>query len=321
MEIKRFDINESVARTAKEINSFREYVEGSATNKYLSILNDFKIAVEKLIEHNSKETYPATSEQMELVEYYCEKYSSKLAAAINRENSIEAMCPSIMISGAGNFPVRKKEKQNYARENFWKECGELFKPTSNYYYGKIANILTNTTIYSNDEYALEKLKNKLSDLEEKHARMKEYNAYYRKHKTVKGFDGISDDRAAEIDKSIEDSWYKQPCAPFTLSNNNAEMKRLKKRISDIERLKSEAEKPVNDKYPNVDGVEVVENAEAMRIQLIFDGKPDDETRTLLKSNGFHWSTRYGAWQRQLTQNGIYATKKVLEKLHNSNKEY
>lgn len=36
----------------------------------------------------------------------------------------------------------------------------------------------------------------------------------------------------------------------------------------------------------------MENAEAMRYQIIFEGKPEPEIRTLLKSSGFKW-----AWQR------------------------
>lgn len=314
MIITEHKINESVARTAKEINSFRGYEQNSATNSYLSMLNEFKTAVENLIEQNSKEAYPATSEQMELIEYYCEKYSSKLAAAINRSNSIEAMCPSVMISGGSNFPVRKKEKQNAARENFWKECGELFEPTDNYYFRKIKNILTNTTIYSNDAFALEKLQNKLEDLEDFQKRMKEYNAYYRKNKTMKGFDGLNDEAAERMDANIKESWYNQPCAPYQLSNNNAEIRRIRARIENLKKLKESASQPIEDKYPAVEGVEVVENSEAMRIQLIFDGKPDEETRSLLKSEGFRWSPRFGAWQRQLNNNGMYAVKRVLEKL-------
>ena len=52
----------------------------------------------------------------------------------------------------------------------------------------------------------------------------------------------------------------------------------------------------------------------MRIRLIFDNIPDAETRDMLKNNGFKWSPKNSAWQRQLTSNGIYATKKVLEQL-------
>ena len=67
-------------------------------------------------------------------------------------------------------------------------------------------------------------------------------------------------------------------------------------------------------YPKVDGVEVRENGEAMRLQLKFPGKPDDKTRTLLKSNGFRWSPSQGSWQRQLTDNARYSAKRVLEEL-------
>lgn len=304
-------INEALARQANEMRSFCDYKENSATDEYRDLVEQFDRSVDELIERDKQRAYPATAEQMELVEYYRKKYRAKLAAAINRNNQISTMCPSVMISGAGNFPVRKKEKQLAAWDKFYKECGELFEPTDNYYFRKIKTIFANTTIYSNDALAIEKLQNKLADAEENHARMKEYNAYYRKHKTMKGFEGISDDKAAKLDAEIEKGWSKTPCPPFMLQNSNAEIKRLRGRIEELERLKKEAEKPVENKYPAVDGVEVIENADAMRIQLVFDDKPDEKTRELLKSNGFRWAPSAGAWQRQLTQNGIYATKRVL----------
>lgn len=314
MEVKKYSINEGLARAAKEVNSFSDYVANSATDRYRDYINDFERAVNDLIVRNARKPYPATPEQIELVEYYADKYSSKLAAAINRENRIDSSCPSILIAGGSNFPVRKKEKQNAARDKFWKECGELFEPTDNYYFRKIENILTNTTIYSNDALALEKLQNKLAEFEDLQAKMKERNAYYRKNKTMKGYEDVSDAEAEEIDKQIKASWENKPYPTWALTNNNAEIRRIKERIAEIERIKANAEKPIEDKYPHVDGVEVVENAEAMRIQLIFDGKPDDATRALLKSNGFRWSPSFGAWQRQLNNNGIYAARNVLAKL-------
>lgn len=316
MEIKKYSINERLARSAKEANSFSDYVANSATDKYIDLVEEFNRSINDLIERNAKMPYPATSEQMELVEYYADKYSAKLAEAINRENSIESSCPSVLIAGFANFPVRKKENQNAARDKFKRECGQLFKPTDNYYYNKIENILMNKTIYSNDALALEKLQNKLVELEERQAKMKAANAYYRKHKTMKGYEGISDEKAAELDAEIKASysWEQQPYPSWKLTNNNAEIRRTKERIAEIEKLKTNAAKPIEDKYPKVEGVQVVENAEAMRIQLIFDGKPDDETRALLKSNGFRWSPSFGAWQRQLNNHGIYAAQKVLAKL-------
>ena len=57
--------------------------------------------------------------------------------------------------------------------------------------------------------------------------------------------------------------------------------------------------------------EIVRNLEADRLQIIFDEKPDEEMRAKLKSNGFRWSPRYGAWQRQLTQNAESAARRAL----------
>ena len=65
-------------------------------------------------------------------------------------------------------------------------------------------------------------------------------------------------------------------------------------------------------------MEVVENKEIMRVQLLFDGKPDESTRQLLKRKGFNWSPREKAWQRQLTENGIRAVKDILRVLGGGN---
>ena len=51
--------------------------------------------------------------------------------------------------------------------------------------------------------------------------------------------------------------------------------------------------------------------EQNRLQILFDDKPDEETRAALKSNGFRWSPKNQAWQRQLTRNAEYAARRVL----------
>ncbi len=307
-------INEDLARSAHYMSHMGDYRVNSATNNYNSYLSRFNGAVNELLEENSKKKHPATPEQLEAIKYYADRYATKLAQAINRENHIETMCPSVLIAGASNFPVRKKEKQNAARDKFWQECGSLYSPTDNYYFKKIENILTNATIYSNDEFAVEKIKDKIEELEERRAVGKRQNAYYRKHGTMKGFEDMSDETAIEFDRKIESDlpWCKQPVPSYHLTNMSAEIRRLKERLESMEKLKSQAEIPVEEKYLAVDGVSVIENTDAMRIQLIFDGKPNEEVRTLLKSNGFKWSPSFSAWQRQLTNNGIYATKEVLK---------
>ncbi|MGQ3081104.1 MULTISPECIES: hypothetical protein [Alphaproteobacteria] len=62
------------------------------------------------------------------------------------------------------------------------------------------------------------------------------------------------------------------------------------------------------------GVKLVQNTTLDRIQLLFDGKPDPDTITLLKRSAFRWSPREGAWQRQNTNNGVQAAYRVLREL-------
>lgn len=60
------------------------------------------------------------------------------------------------------------------------------------------------------------------------------------------------------------------------------------------------------------GGKVVRNKEINRIQFLFDSKPSEEIRSVLKSNGFHWSRQEGAWQRLFNENAIRVTNRIVE---------
>jgi hypothetical protein len=68
-----------------------------------------------------------------------------------------------------------------------------------------------------------------------------------------------------------------------------------------------------------EGGKIVQNFTENRLQIIFDEKPSREVIELLKKNAFRWSPRFGAWQRQNTNNAIAAAKKVLEQIKNLEK--
>ncbi len=52
----------------------------------------------------------------------------------------------------------------------------------------------------------------------------------------------------------------------------------------------------------------------MRVQLFFEGKPEEDVRNILKGEAFKWSPKNGCWQRQLTDNARIATKRVISKI-------
>nr|DAQ37732.1 MAG TPA: protein of unknown function (DUF3560) [Caudoviricetes sp.] len=302
-------INESAARLAKQMRSFDDYKEGSATASYNAQCAEAAAILEKV------KAKCATDEQRERAEYLYNRYCSVLAEAINRDNEIGTRCPSVLICGAGNFPTRKKEKQIAA----WDKNMENFRKADHYLdMLKRAHTLA---VKSDDPEVLDFLRAKLAGLEEAHALMVSANAYYRKNKTLEGFEGIPADTMAWITRpgvylpggrngdGSPLAFYGKPFPTYELTNSNANIKRVKQRIETLEAVK--ASKPIEEEH---DGYTYRENAEAMRVQFHFDGKPDDETRALLKRNGFRWAPSQGVWQRQLNDNGKYAAHRVMEAL-------
>lgn len=165
----------------------------------------------------------------------------------------------------------------------------------------------NKPISSDDPKAVEKLQEKLGALEKSQEYMKRVNAYFRKHDTTLGCPGISDEQAAKMDAAVLNgcSWEKMPFASYLLSNNNAEIRRVKKRIEQLTQARDVGF--VGWTFP---GGEAVINNNINRLQLVFDERPNKDQCTLLKQHGFHWSPAEQAWQRQLNANAIYAASRM-----------
>lgn len=296
--MKYYEINEEAARRAKDMNSFYGYTEGAATASYRRYVDE----ASELAEKCKKSVDPMYHEQIDAL---LDRYAKRLADNLNNANVIDARVPSVMIAGPANFPVRAKEKQNAARDRNMEE------------YNEIRGLLDKMKsvghggIQSDDPNAIEKLREKICNAEVMQEHMKIVNAYYRKHKTLEGCDALNDKEIREITASMARDWRTDPSpfASYELTNNNANIRRMRERLEQLEK-----EKNTETKEHDINGIRVVENTEAMRIQLFFPGKPDDATRTLLKSNGFLWAPSVGAWQRQLTSNGRYACKMVLKQI-------
>ncbi len=172
-----YTINESAARRANDMNSFSDYKPGSATAEYRQM-------VDKAVEIGERQKKRVDPMYHEKIDSLVDTYARKLAENMNSSFSIEARVPSILIAGGSNFPVRKKEKQNAAR-----------------------------------------------------------------------------------DRNMED-------------------------------------------WNEIHGGKVEANREDNRLQIYFEEKPDEKTRETLKENGFRWSPKAGAWQRQLNDNAIYAADRI-----------
>lgn len=293
-----YTINESTARIAHEMRSFSDYQPGSATASYNAQVDE---AARILATVKAK---CATEAQRDRADYLFDRYAATLAEAINRDNEIGTRCPSVMISGAGNFPVRKKAKQVAA----WDANRETFARAEHYL--QLLRTANTQPIKSNDPEAIEALTAKLEGLKAEHAAMKAVNAYYRKNGTLDGCPELTPSARKSIEGMWARGWYVGvPYPSYALSNSLANVKRVEQRLKSLQAAQEAA--PAEEDH---DGIIYREDTEQMRVQLIFDGKPDEDVRAILKKWAFRWSPSNNAWQRQLTDNGKRAARRAMEEI-------
>jgi hypothetical protein len=224
---KYYSIDEQMAKTSRSMWSMSDYIPNSETNSYRHSVDEVYAIVKQIAEQKP--------EQLAKALLLADRYAKKFAEWINKGYRIDMMCPSVLISGAGNFPQRRKEKQNRA--------------------------------------------------EDRH--MEEYQNINR------------------IPEPIH--------ATYILQNLGQNIRNVEQRIEQLEKAKAKPTSDITDQY-NTTVCKVIENTDIMRLQLIFDGKPSEDIRDILKSHAFRWSPSNEAWQRQLTNNAKYETKTLLKEI-------
>lgn len=142
------------------------------------------------------------------------------------------------------------------------------------YLSARAEVVGSAGIASDDPDALAQLQDKLAKREARQQAMKDAN------KTQRG-----------------------SFKTWQLSNNGAEIRRLRKRIEQIETLHSAA--PIKQAGQ---GWRMFEDDG--RIQINFDGKPAAELRQLCKGAGFVWSPSRCAWVRKLTARAVREARRL-----------
>ena len=273
-----YPINEEMAKTSRSMWSMNDYVPNSETNGYKRSVDEVYTMVKQIAK-----TRPQYLSRALLL---ADRYAKKFAEWINKGYRIDMMCPSVLITGGSNFPVRKKEKQNRSQDKHMEEY-QYIKAIPD----QIQDLLSGyhkDVIKSSDSDAIEQLKSKLKKLQAEREQIKTEN----KQLKAKG-----------------ESIY----APYILQNLGQNIRNVEQRIEQLEKTKAKPTSDVTKQY-NTTVCKVVENTEIMRLQLLFDGKPNDEIRSILKSHAFKWSPSNEAWQRQLTNNAKYETKSLLKEI-------
>lgn len=181
-----------------------------------------------------------------------------------------------------------------------------------HYARKAASVGTGG-ISSDDPDAIPKLREELAGLEASQDAMKQTNAMLRKAKNPE------DKLAALLDAGFSEARAKLILTPdcfgnigfadFTMRNQGANIRRIKARIEELEKRSQQ---------PTVEhtgkGYTCRQDADENRVMFVFDGKPDETTRDLLKRHAFKWSPTRGAWVRQTTNAAVYAAQQICTAL-------
>lgn len=179
---------------------------------------------------------------------------------------------------------------------------------ADYYADKAESIKNNDAIFSDDPDALQKLEQKLAGMKANQEFMKSANKLIKKNDR-EGFLKLDMATPEMWEELIVRSWCGQGFPSFSLTNNNANMRRIEQRIVVLKRreVSTAVDRVIN-------GVRIFENREANRLQVLFDGKPAAEVIGKLKHNGFRWCRSESAWQRHISNTAYHLAKNIAESL-------
>jgi hypothetical protein len=179
---------------------------------------------------------------------------------------------------------------------------------ADYYQDKVDSAAANRSISGDNPDAVSLYREKLIKLEALQEEMKAVNKAFAKGDEALKALGLTDEQIVKM-KNDMPSYEKKPYPTWALSNNIANIYRVKGRIEQLEKLDIQEEERIKFK-----GGELFVNTESNRVQFIFNGKPPEESRALLKSRGFRWAPSEKAWQRQRTDNAVKVSKRLIKEL-------
>ena len=239
------------------------------------------------------------------IDAYREK-AEKLSTIANQETSRARKMGNVIPFGQPIIVGHHSEGSHRALlkriDSAHRKASETYSKAG-YYESKAATAETNHSISGDDPEAMKRYQEKLAKLEEAQEYMKAVNKAWKQGKAALVALGLSE---AESEKMANEK--DKPCPSWMLSNNTAEIRRVKEKMETLKKLDNMAVENIKFK-----GGEMVVNLEINRIQIIFDDIPTPEKRTLLKSYGFKWSPSEKAWQRQRTLNAVHTAKHLIEK--------
>lgn len=246
-----------------------------------------------------------------LEELFADYHDRLLKRKLNLLHSHSNIASSFIV-GPANFPAARMEKRHNAYENKLNEYLEFRSKALNRMRKHFAEP---DSIRTGSANAVEALEAKIAKAETHQEKMKAVNALIRKHLKAEP----EEKAAALIDElgltpSEAYAILKPNCfggigyEHFDLSNNSANIRRMK---DQLEKAKKLAAAPQADQ--EINGVRIVDNQEADRLQMFFPvERVERNIYDLLKGHGFRHTPSIKGFQAYRGANANYWAKKIAE---------
>lgn len=221
---------------------------------------------------------------------------------------------SFMIVGPAKFPVRQMEKKNRAIGNKLQELETYAEKALNAIQSNFdiyPEKRLNAPIQSGEADTVQRLLDKLQELERTQEMMKEGNKIIRSGDDVRNRLLALGWKEKVINEVLATgNWWGVGFPKFMLTNNAAEIRRLKERLKG-EEIRANVLEKTDASQLVFEGGYIEPHEQDNRLRIFFDDIPDAEIRQKLKGMGFRWSPSNKAWQRQLTVNALLAAKRAV----------
>lgn len=239
-------------------------------------------------------------------EAYRQKYESLFVSWMHTKSR----CLSSMITGPSGFPVRRAEKARNSEHNQFQN----FDQWRDKYFARLERDLRREARATSDPLA--EMRTKVAEAEKLQEWMKAINKVVKGKQTsevekveqLMELFGIGEARAIEL---MQPDFCGRIGFSYQLTNNLANIKRMHQRVAELEKKAQATEKETE----RADGVRIVENTYADRLQIFFPEKPSPEMIATLKGRGFKWAPSVHCWQRQLTDNARFALRYIFPATH------
>lgn len=293
MEKSKWELKETYSQdiSYKEAYASKQGISFSPERRATSILEEYATECVSMYQELKQTAVAGHTEHLLDAEF--ERFHAKYLSLYHAYLIAGSRCVSSMIAGPSKFPTQRQKKIADREHDRLTELLDFKKRAMTAIKRTLRPDLA--PIRTEDGDAVERLTEKIEAAEKTQEQMKLVNKTIRKG----GADLEKNLSAMGIpDKTIHEllnppyAYMGKGFERFQLTNNNANIIRMKQRLEDIKRKQAAPDV----KAAGKDGIRYEECPADNRVRLFYQGKPAEEVIKELKSFGFRWTPSLMCWQ-------------------------